>query len=789
MAVKDAIDKVSLEPDNVIIGVIGAAHSSVTKALAKATLGLNLPLVSYASTNKDLTKYKMFARTVWSDSVLAKAILEIMAAFNLCTIKTLGTEGSDNSRALAADLEMAGTHQQCSTVELPNIDKFGFESELEKIANHTLNSVVDGFICAISGDTKIPFLRELQKLRKKRKGQLRRLQLISTDDWDITDSLQQFQDISEILEGSITIVEDLDDDSNYEMFKFLTNVKKLDALNPWLEEFCSEAELSNCQFPNDFRIDSKVEHVMDAVVLYTKAIDKFFQDNCNRNSKICEALHGKFDGEKFFHNYMVNMEFEGYPALEGHSRISLDCNGDSIPWNTHGKYNIWQIQRDGKFKNIGAWEDNQGDNLKLLYKNSREFQIPKNPSNQKKGKVQEPDFIPLAPLQSPGQQGTKCKPQCKKDQGKTFIRRTKLDDEFFDDCCHLCEQYDQNEVVKDGKVIDCEKGSWPDTNHTNCVEIWKNGEVQNFYSSGSFPAVFLILVLTLSTMVIVGYAGFFFVKRDSNCIRKSGVQYFPFIFGGALLCQFSGIFLFIVPFNGFSCFILNLLIGFSPTMIFSAILIKTHLIHTIFIGRLDNDQSSGANLQMCPSFIERNFEGKMSMRTRQIVHVTFLLVVQFFIIVIWSSVMNDLTDIYPNNRHIRVCIADLNKYFSLHIFNFFLIFCCTLYGYLVRNVPSEYNETKFISFAMFTVCITMSAGMFIIVTINKYGIYDHNSKPYEPEVHAAIFSAVLSLVGLAVVLIMYTNKVVLILKGGEEREKLGTGSRTIEQSVVSSNQY
>ena len=52
MAVKDAIEKVSLEPDNVIIGVIGAASSSVTKPLAKATLGLNLPLVSYASTHK-----------------------------------------------------------------------------------------------------------------------------------------------------------------------------------------------------------------------------------------------------------------------------------------------------------------------------------------------------------------------------------------------------------------------------------------------------------------------------------------------------------------------------------------------------------------------------------------------------------------------------------------------------------------------------------------------------------------------------------------------------------------
>ena len=51
---KDALEKVSKEPDNAVIGVIGAAHSSVTKPLAKATLGLNLPLVSYASTNKGI---------------------------------------------------------------------------------------------------------------------------------------------------------------------------------------------------------------------------------------------------------------------------------------------------------------------------------------------------------------------------------------------------------------------------------------------------------------------------------------------------------------------------------------------------------------------------------------------------------------------------------------------------------------------------------------------------------------------------------------------------------------
>ena len=41
---------------NMIIGVVGAAYSSVTKPFAKATLALKLPLVSYAATNRGATE-------------------------------------------------------------------------------------------------------------------------------------------------------------------------------------------------------------------------------------------------------------------------------------------------------------------------------------------------------------------------------------------------------------------------------------------------------------------------------------------------------------------------------------------------------------------------------------------------------------------------------------------------------------------------------------------------------------------------------------------------------------
>ena len=42
----------------------------------------------------------MFARTVWSDDILAETITDIIYNFKLTSLKTLGTSGSDNSKTL-----------------------------------------------------------------------------------------------------------------------------------------------------------------------------------------------------------------------------------------------------------------------------------------------------------------------------------------------------------------------------------------------------------------------------------------------------------------------------------------------------------------------------------------------------------------------------------------------------------------------------------------------------------------------------------------------------------------
>ena len=144
-----------------------------------------------------------------------------------------------------------------------------------------------------------------------------------------------------------------------------------------------------------------------------------------------------------------------------------------------------------------------------------------------------------------------------------------------------------------------------------------------------------------------------------------GVHYFPFIFGGALLCQFSGIFLFILPFNGVSCVVLNLLIGFSPTMVFSAILVKTHLIHTIFIKRLEKNESSGVKMQICP--LRECFPARWAWAPSW--------VLSWMTWPPYSQIIITQQSALPTSQNISPCI-----------FSTFPVPCME-YWYLVRNVP------------------------------------------------------------------------------------------------------
>jgi membrane-bound metal-dependent hydrolase YbcI (DUF457 family) len=64
------------------------------------------------------------------------------------------------------------------------------------------------------------------------------------------------------------------------------------------------------------------------------------------------------------------------------------------------------------------------------------------------------------------------------------------------------------------------------------------------------------------------------------------------------------------------------------------------------------------------------------------------------------------THVYPiRSRSLLVCDTSPRGVLAPLFFDFFLIALCTLYAVKTRNVPENFNEAKFIGFAMYTTCV------------------------------------------------------------------------------------
>lgn len=61
---------------------------------------------------------------------------------------------------------------------------------------------------------------------------------------------------------------------------------------------------------------------------------------------------------------------------------------------------------------------------------------------------------------------------------------------------------------------------------------------------------------------------------------------------------------------------------------------------------------------------------------------------------------------YPSEqRVVLVCNSTGEAILAPLAFDFLLIALCTLYALKTRNVPENFNEAKFIGFAMYTTCV------------------------------------------------------------------------------------
>ena len=109
-------------------------------------------------------------------------------------------------------------------------------------------------------------------------------------------------------------MEDVSEESENEMRQHLVkliNEEKNQRRNPWFDEVWGEISARKpAPDLRDFKIDSKVENVMNVAVLYSETFKLYSKTICPELGASC--IHSNFNGSNFFNKFILNAQGENF---------------------------------------------------------------------------------------------------------------------------------------------------------------------------------------------------------------------------------------------------------------------------------------------------------------------------------------------------------------------------------------------------------------------------------------------------------------------------------------------
>ncbi|XP_063225236.1 metabotropic glutamate receptor 1-like isoform X2 [Bacillus rossius redtenbacheri] len=658
-----------------LVGVVGPASSSVAIQVQNLLQLFHIPQVGYSTTSKDLSdkgRFSYFLRVVPSDYYQAQVMVDLVRRHNWTYVSAVNTDENYGHSGIQAFRELAERADVCIAKEdsvLSNADDEVFEAVLRKLAQDQNARVV---VCFCEGMTVRGLLRAARRL-----GLTGRFLFLGSDGWadraDVTDGYEHEAT------GSITIRINsphvAEFDSYYLGLDPFTNLR-----NPWFREFWQFR--FNCVLPLEggdrrdsgaprdasspppgadsppvctgkerlkerYRADPKLSFVMKALYTMAYGLHNMVQAVCGNGSRgVCPGLF-PFDGS-LFKSYLLNVSF----TYDDDELVEFDRRGDPP-----GRYNImnYQLLPNGShdYVHVGDW--NNGTLLMW-----HELQPP--PPGHR---VESVCSRPCPPgyyknLQTGGQE--------KK-------------------CCWVCVPCASNEVLKDDTACEaCPAGWWPNEDKTGCDQIpveftqWSDAQavVAIFFSCLGFAA-------TLSTAAV-------FVRHNDTPVVKSSTRELSYLILAGMTLSHAATFPILARPSWVSCLLARVLPGLSFAMIYASLLTKTNRIARILAGSKKRFPTRK------PRFMSA---------TAQVVITGLLIAVEAGV----SAAMLVLeppapTLLFPAlDRAVLDCDTSPTGVVAPLAFDALLVALCTLYALKTRNVPENFNEAKFIGFAMYTTCV------------------------------------------------------------------------------------
>ncbi|XP_077450476.1 metabotropic glutamate receptor 8 isoform X1 [Stigmatopora argus] len=652
------------KPDK-IVGVIGAAASSVSIMVANILRLFKIPQISYASTAPELsdnTRYDFFSRVVPPDSYQAQAMMDIVTAMEWNYVSTLASEGNYGESGVEAFVQISReTGGVCiaQSLKIPREPKPG---EFDKIIRRLLETSNARAIIMFANEDDI---RRVLDAAKKN-NQTGHFLWVGSDSWGSKISPVIGQE--RVAEGAITILPkraSVDAFDRYFRSRSLSNNRR----NVWFAEFWEEN--FNCKLgmhgrrpgilkkctglekvgrDSSYEQEGKVQFVMDAVYAMAHALHLMHRKLCHGYPGMCPRMASSIDGKELL-GHIRAVNFNGSAGTP----VVFNENGDAP-----GRYDIFQYQINNRstaeYKVIGSWTNKLHLKVDAMRWRTGDLSLP----------------------------ASVCSLPCRAGERKKVVKGVP--------CCWHCERCEgYNYQASEFTCELCPYEMRPDANRTGCVAIpiikleW--------HSPWAVVPVFLSMLGIIATsFVIVTFVRY----NDTPIVRASGREMSYVLLTGIFLCYAITFLMIAAPDVGV-CSFRRIFLGLGMCFSYAALLTKTNRIHRIF--------EQGKKSVTAPRFISP---------ASQLVITFSLISVQLMGVFVWFAVDPPHTVVdYGEQRTqdprtargvLKCDISDLSLICSLG-YSILLMVTCTVYAIKTRGVPETFNEAKPIGFTMYTTCI------------------------------------------------------------------------------------
>ena len=639
---------------NRMMGIVGPVTSD--QAIL-ASAGLVMPIISYSATSMELNnreKYFNFFRTIPSDNMQVRVLLDILRHYNWKYISTVNSHGTYGQQGIQLLIKMISKVGICiaSRNSIPKSPKASdFEAVIKELEKDSNARTVILFTTA--GDTR----GLLTAARSKTK-----FQWVSSSSWDPNN--HAVQGIKDVAKGAILL--NYANINNETFMNYFMGLKLNDNRYRWFEEFweqqfnCSVGRSKNSTrnvcTGNESLHDSQFyakyaasNAVIDAVFAYSDLLKCAINALCKKYNKTGN-MKGECDARKFRPNEIkIGMILD---LMHYRCKEHFDRKG-----NTYRDFEI--INFDGeKFNTVGVWKLNPGKRNGTLKMNTKSI-VWYN------GNATVPESI--------------CSKPCKVWQ-REIPSKTKM-------CCFACKDCAAHEIVKNNTCIACDKYSRPNRDRSECKSLVK------FPNPTEHPVSTVILAesslgFILNTIVLIIFVKYY----NSKVIKASSRELSFFMLGGLYLCFLSPCVFLLDP-SKVRCGLRRFIFGMSLTACYTPLMLKTNRIYRIF-----NAARNPRTIVSMPQFVSP---------ASQILICFGLLSLQLLLCIMWvvgapPKVVRDI--VKESDMVAHLCGANL---FTIAV-NLVPCFCMlavsTVYAFKSRKFPKNFNEASNIGITMYVSC-------------------------------------------------------------------------------------